>query len=97
MSADPAFGHRQRCGLRVAIYSSISGIISENDGGDQKMPKRLWPARAWVSRQVICAPMSSALLGSSNKSVSVMTSARAMSVRLASPDDMCATGRRKYG
>src|SRR5258708_6128252 len=47
-----------------------------------------------VSRSCSCAPMSSALLGSSKSSVcGWCTRARAISVRLASPDDISATAR----
>src|SRR5580704_7528838 len=47
-----------------------------------------------VSRNSTCPPMSSAFPGSSKSSVcGSCTSARAISVRFASPDDIAATGR----
>jgi len=73
---------------------SISGMISETWCVTGECPGHLVQATASYRRSCSRAPMSSALLGSSNSSVcGSCTSARAISVRLASPEDICASGR----
>src|SRR5437763_3470156 len=79
---------------RNSTTRSISGMISGTWCVTSRMPKPDCASSRIVSRNCNCAPMSNALLGSSKSSAcGSCTSARAISVRLASPEDICATGR----